>query len=146
MRTYREQILKYCFSLQREAQFSKSPRGMSSQSTHLVTTILPSFGTCFSPLGPPKNSCRLRCGAVLRFYENRCIKMLFLKNSSPRPWGAVFLQSRRPLQQSLTLVASLWWLKIHGFPLGFLIFLKIGKLPAAPSSSLQHPAPPSSSQ
>ena len=81
--------------------FSKSFRGMSSQSTHLLTTILSNLCT-FSPLGPPKNSCLLEWGAVLRFYEIRCIKVLRLKNSSPRPWGSVFLQYCRPLQQYLT--------------------------------------------
>ena len=28
---------------------------------------------------------------------------------------------------SFNMFASLWWLKIHGFPLGFSIFLKIGR-------------------
>ena len=60
------------------------------------------FRHAFSRLGPPKNSCRLRCRAVLRFCGNRCIKILFLKNSFPRQRQAVFLQSCRPLPQPLT--------------------------------------------
>ena len=60
------------------------------------------FGHAFSPLGPPKHSCLLEWGAVLRFSENRCIKVLLLKNSLALQRQAVFLQSCRPLPQHLT--------------------------------------------
>ena len=82
------------------SNISEYVRCTSSQSTHLWTPITAAFGTLFSPLGPPKNSCRLQCGAVLRFSDNRYIKVLLLKNSSPLQRQAVFLQSCRPLQQS----------------------------------------------
>ena len=65
MKTYSEQILKYCFWLQREAQFSKSVRGMSSQSTHLLAIILSNLGTFFHPLGTLKTAAG--CSAEL-FY------------------------------------------------------------------------------
>ena len=103
MKTYSEQIMKYCFWLQREAQVSKSFRCMSSQSTHLLTTILSNLYT-FHPLDPLKTAgCsngELFC--VFFFSENRCIEVRLLKNSFVLQRQAVFLQSCRPLQQSLT--------------------------------------------
>ena len=82
------------------SNISEYVRCTSSQSTHIWTPITAAFGTLFSPLGPPKNSCWTDSGAVSRFYENRRIKMLLLKNSSPRRWEADFLQYCRSLQQS----------------------------------------------
>ena len=80
------------------------------------------FWSLFLPPGPPKNSCRLQCGAVLRFFWNRCIKVLFRKNSSPPRWGAVFLQYCRPLPAIFNVFASHWWLKINSFPFVFNTF------------------------
>ena len=87
-----ECVLKNSFSLQRQAvfqdtlvafierctailvpfhiAFAHSFRCVSSQSTHLLATIISIFGTLFSPLGALKNSFPLQRGAVLRFCEN----------------------------------------------------------------------------
>ena len=104
------------------SNISEYVRCTSSQSTHLWTPITAAFGTLFSPLGPPKNSCWTDSGAVSRFYENRRIKVLLLKNSSPRRWGARFLQYCRPLPAIFIVFAPRWWLKIHGFHLFFNTF------------------------
>ena len=102
MKTYREKILEIVLPAAARSNISESVRCMSSQSTHLLTTIISSFWHILSPLGPHKNSCLLEWGAVLRFCENRCIKVLLLENSLALQRQAVFLQSCRPLQQSLT--------------------------------------------
>ena len=107
------------------SNISEYVRCTSSQSTHLWTPITAAFGTLFSPLGPPKNSCWTDSGAVSRFYENRRIKVLLLKNSSPLQRQAVFLQSCRPLQAICNIFASPWWLKINCFPFVFQYFCEL---------------------
>ena len=125
MNTYGEKILTKMLPTAARSNISEYVRCTSSQCTHLWTPITAAFGTLFSPLGPPKNSCWLDSGAVSRFYENRCIKMLLLKNSSPRRWGARFLQSCRPLPAIFNIFASHWWLKIHCFPFVFQCFCEL---------------------
>ena len=51
--------------------------------------------------------------------------MLFRKNSSPRRWGAVFLQYCRPLPAIFNVFAPPWWLKIHCFPFVFQYFCEL---------------------
>ena len=56
MKRYSEQILKIVLPAAARSNISESVRCMSSQSTHLLTTIISSFGTFFHPLDPLKTA------------------------------------------------------------------------------------------
>ena len=92
----------------------------------------------FSPLGPHKKQLQAAARSFFAFFWNS----LHRSDAFGKQLGtaaASCLSTILPSSSAICkLVASLWWLKLHRFPVGFSIFLKIGQLPAAPSSS-QHP-------